>query len=507
MAGLNSVNGIPSGGQGIGITKERLAAFNCKYGTYTDKTMHPDGMEMFKIASAGPGSVRQMEPRTVSWLEKAVRWVKSLFVKDTTMQETSRTFYEDVSRAFGGAEHIPQNVKAAIGEHCNVEGVEKPLLLSQVRNVQSLASQALDRKNAEFLMNHDADLSDEVRAQAQEEHYDKLTPEEKKDVDREEKANVFYGQQNHGVNEVPSYEEPKTPLKQALAEQGPVNKEVFNKQEDSVEKKVSTDRKVSVSHQILKERYTSFGDTTFVLNEEREIANGVCFSFNADRARRAAHVTDVSTPKDASKWRTFKLDKDKEPSPFFTPRFGRSGSVGNGVPKPGVDVPKTEVDASHPDVKRLTDEEILRQIEALKSTIGDGLLLDGSQSEGGIYVDVNKALEAIKKVEEGVGKEFVESRCDKAMLATNVLQKLYGNSLEGLSNRVPLLGANAAKEIQEFFLKGDCAVGGFRALINKLKGDESEAIVKDTNSVQHAENRFKIVQNVLLAYVFGVEVK
>ena len=298
MANINSVNSIPPRGQGVDITQARLAAFNNKYGTYSTKT-HSGDMEMFRVDAARPGAVRQMEPRKVSWLDKAIRWVKGLFVKDTAMQETSRAFYDDVSTAFGGAEKIPPRVKAAMGEHCKEGGVEKPLLLCQVRSVQSLAREALDRKMAETNEIQNAAVQrkpekgetgevqsqgekqpirgkdDEERKIKDEKHVnshknlteeqkevykqreerdervekerdareEKMTPKEREEAENEERENIYYAQQNP-VDAKMARQGVRTTLKQDLAEHGFGNIKTSDNNETS---------------QVLYERYKKFG--------------------------------------------------------------------------------------------------------------------------------------------------------------------------------------------------------------------------------------------------------
>ena len=218
MASLNSVNGIAPGGQAPDITLERLTAFNNKYGTYDTKT-HSGSMEMFKIASVRPGSVRQMEPRTVSLFDKICRFFKSIFSKDTTMQETSRAFYDDVSHAFNGK--IPDEVKAAMGKHCKEEGVKEPVLLSQVRRVQSLASQALDKAQRQAIMNNEEFRYERNRSR----HIRGMTQEQKEEFIRTEKENDAYQKQDFSVDDQVVYKEKRQTIRQDIVQNGFLNTE------------------------------------------------------------------------------------------------------------------------------------------------------------------------------------------------------------------------------------------------------------------------------------------
>ena len=543
MASLNSVNGIALGGQAADITPERLEAFNNKYGgTYANKTSHPDDMEIFRVANAGPGNVRQMEPRTVSWFDKLWRWVKSFFVTDTTMQETSRAFYNDVRTAFNG--NIPDSVKTAMGEHGN-GAVDKPLLLSDLRNVQTAARKILDDKatrttevrNADSQQPTEEGESDEIQSQGgkpikgqndeerkikddkfvnshlnpteekknelqqraaledrvakrMEEQDAKKTPEQRKEDEKIDRENMFYARQNHDDTKMVR-KRVETTLKQELAEQGLVNKGDKKTVSENTRIKTHLEENLEDEDSILDEsgRNPLAFKSRFNIDKVNQIVSRIApekGEVNESKTEKNVPVTQEVVPE---------TDKEDKKVPANVPnKVSESG--GGGKP--------------HPDVKELTTEKILRGIETRKNSVGVGeMILYLDKSTGRIAADVGTALVAIKEKEVEREKEFemFESRKEKANFALNVLEELYGNSLANMGERVSLLGGKSAAKIISFFGKEKCNLEEFDAMIAKLQEDKSEAIVTDAKSAQHASFRFAIVRNVLAAYIFGLKVK
>ena len=241
MANINSVNGIALGGQTASITLPSLNTFNDKYGTYDNKVTHPDDMEMFRVDAGGQNNVQQVVPRKVSWLDKIIRFFKYMFSTDTTMKATSRAFFDDVSRMFNGK--IPPNVMTAMGKHCKEDGVEEPVLLSQVRNVQTLASQALDRAQRQAIMNNE-EFRHEMRLVN---HIKSMNREQKEEFIRTEKDSDAHQKKDIGVKEDVVYKETKETLKQVFVKKGFLDEDVPHDKETSENTRVPDNKKTSVN--------------------------------------------------------------------------------------------------------------------------------------------------------------------------------------------------------------------------------------------------------------------
>ena len=276
MANINSVNGIALGGQTASITLPSLTAFNDKYGTYDNKVTHPDDMEMFRVDAGGQNNVQQVVPRKVSWLDKIIRFFKYMFSTDTTMKATSRAFFDDVSRMFNG--HIPPKVMNAMGKHCKEDGVEKPVLLSQVRRIQSLASQALDEAQMQAIMDNP-----EYRYEMMHEQYiEGMTNEQKTDYIKTEKENEAYQKKDFGVNDPVIYKNPNATIKQVVTENGflnngvPVDKNApDNKEKNPGNKKGDVQLSKTVKNHV--DELDLSGDLN--MNKKTEITNVYAMKF------------------------------------------------------------------------------------------------------------------------------------------------------------------------------------------------------------------------------------
>lgn len=550
MANINSVNGIALGGQTADVTPERLNAFNDKYGTYANKTSHPDDMEMFRVDAGGQNNVQQVVPRKVSWFDKIVRFFKYMFSTDTTMKATSRAFFDDVSRMFNGK--IPPNVKNAMGKHCK-DGVEKPVLLSQVRLIQSLASQALAKQNLNRRTTDARNAGPQQQIEEDEnvdgQNHNPQQIGEDENVDDDNYTDLFKDDDNNDSkvtdDDIAEYLENMDQLEDKhkialvevlLAKAGKTD--LAKKEMDWLwglwtNHQLLTDEQRGLVHtakleydadhmtpEEAKEKlddekivHTRTDDRNMVIHQDEG-------SLKEKLSNRGQNVSSNTILRNYSTVSGSNKENAQFTSNFnarFNIQFSDKGGGGNvqKTQKKEEEVPSDEsynkyVKGLRSERKKLRSEQkdIIQSTKKISNQNGseaDYNILRLDESTGNLYVDVGVALEAVKA--GGPSNEATQQ--GKVSSAVNILQRLYGESLRlpGADYQIHLLNASEGKKILKFFTEGNRSENEFRALMAKMLKGGSTEVVMDMKVASQAAVRLGIVRDVLLAYVFGVKVK